>query len=42
MCTRAATPIPPSILEAHVPEIGKQANEVYKKSPQANNFNQDI
>jgi hypothetical protein len=37
-----ATPIPPSILEAQVPKMGKQAYEVYGKPQQANYFNQAI
>jgi hypothetical protein len=37
-----ATPIPPSILEAQVPKMGKQAYEVYEKPQQANCFNQVI
>jgi hypothetical protein len=42
VCTRTSTPIPPSILEDHVPEMGKQAYEIYEKSQQANCFNQVI
>jgi hypothetical protein len=37
-----ATPIPPSILEAQIPEMGKQVYEVYGKPQQANCFNQAI
>jgi hypothetical protein len=37
-----ATPILPSILKAQVPEMRKQAYEVYGKPQQANCFNQVI
>lgn len=36
VCTRATTRIQQSNLEAHVPEMGEQAYEVYEKHQEAN------
>jgi len=42
VCPYAATPISPSILEAHILEMGEQAYEVYGEPHQSNCFNQAI